>query len=429
MAVQKLQWQPTESAELRDEVLQKVRFAAERLKDADPNANPNTFLGSGAAGLCLLFGQLDRLFPEAGWDLVGHQQLVTIQQRLQTQGAPNLSLWSGLGGILLAVKALSRDGQRYQTMIGSLLRSLVGSLREQLPDKRAGIANDLVMIDYDTIGGMAGVGRVLLAFADREEVQAALADVLHYLIELCGEKEAHGMLVPAWHIHCHNHYRDDEKESFPKGSFNLGLSHGISGPMALMSLALLQGIEVPGQREAIRRTADFVQGFQVTHDGEPLWPGRVSFDNWREGVAPTVGVRDSWCYGAPGIGRAVWLAGAALGDDSLQEAGAAAYRGIAKREDSKHSMDAPTICHGWGGLMHLVQRMQADTGQPELAVCRDDLARLVLSTFSEAHPFGFDDSKPVTDPGLLEGAAGVALTLLSLVTDEAPDWDAVLMIS
>ncbi|TCP54490.1 lanthionine synthetase-like protein [Tumebacillus sp. BK434] len=432
MAVQKLQWQPTESEELRAEILHAVRFAAERLKAADPGDNPNTFLGSGVAGPCLLFGQLDRMFPEEGWDLVGHKYLVTIQQRLQTHGAPNLSLWSGLGGTLLAVKALSRGGQRYQNMLQSLLGSLIGTLQKQMPEKRQAMANDLVMTDYDTIGGMAGVGRILLAFADRDDAQQALRDVLDYLIELCGDKEAHGLLVPTWLIHSHNHYREDEQEMFANGSLNLGLSHGITGPLALMSLALLQGIEVPGQREAMRRAADFVRRFQGLHDEEPLWPGRISFETWQTGELPPLSPRDSWCYGAPGIGRALWLAGAALEDAALTEAGIAAYRGIAKREDSKRSMNTPTICHGWGGLMHIVQRMHADTALPELLPCRDELARLVLSTFSEAHPYGFEEfeaRQPITDPGLLEGASGVILTLLSLVTEEAPDWDAVLMIS
>ncbi|WP_157729425.1 lanthionine synthetase C family protein [Tumebacillus algifaecis] len=430
MTTKKLQWQPIESEQLRNEVERTVRLTAERLKEATWEHDAS--LAGGAAGLCLLYGALDHLFPEEGWDLIGHQSLIAIQQRLQTAGVPNLSLWSGLSGTVLAVQALSRGGERYQKMQASLLHSLLEQLPAHIEEARSRIANELRITDYDAVLGLAGIGRVLLAFADREEVRAALHEVLSYLVTLSGEKEAHGTLVPAWHIHSHLHMREDEFDRYPQGSFNLGLSHGIAGPLATLSLALLQGVEIPGQREAIQRFGAWIEHYQTREGNALLWPGRVSFESWQSGhCAEKVHTPYSWCYGAPGIGRAMWLAGKALDHTDWKEAGIAAYLGVADRIDSQWDLCTPNICHGWGGLLHLVQRMYAETGLAELAPCRDELARRVLDSFSEQHPYGFNDPASTTQhkPELLEGASGVALTLLSLLAEDAPEWDMALLIS
>lgn len=437
MTTKRLQWQPIESAELREEIKKIVRTVAERIKRAP--LDDNSFLANGAAGRCLLFGQLDRLYPDEGWDLAGHQCLVAVQKQLNSTGTPGLSLWTGLGGVLMAVQALSRNGTRYQNMMTSLLKTMIEAVQEQLSDLRGRLIDDLHLSHFDTVMGMTGIGRALLVFSDRQEVRMTLEDVLYYLVELCGEKEVNGRQIPTWCISSYNQSEEWMHELYPQGNFGLGLAHGITGPLALLSLALQQGIEVQGQRAAIRRTTEHVLKWHHSDGHGPVWPKRVSLEEWLSGEIDPVFTkqhRDGWCYGTPSIGRAIWLAGMVLEEREWQKLGEDAYRGIAGRTGTQFGLISPNVCHGWGGLLQLVQRMHADTGLQELSMIRGELVHLLLDNYSEEHPYGFvdlytEDSQIVSNhsPNLLEGATGAALALLGLVTDEAPDWDAVLLIS
>ena len=60
---------------------------------------------------------------------------------------------------------------------------------------------------------------------------------------------------------------------------NFGLSHGIAGPLAVLSISKLQGVSHPGLEEAIERLIEFfLQYAQEQPDGEVYW---AIFHNWR----------------------------------------------------------------------------------------------------------------------------------------------------
>ncbi|SCW45009.1 Lanthionine synthetase C-like protein [Paenibacillus tianmuensis] len=67
-------------------------------------------LGSGFTGICLLIAQLDQLFPDEGGDFVGHSYLQEIRLAIEKNGFHRLSLYSGIAGVLIGVRALSRKG-------------------------------------------------------------------------------------------------------------------------------------------------------------------------------------------------------------------------------------------------------------------------------------------------------------------------------
>ena len=48
------------------------------------------------------------------------------------------------------------------------------------------------------------------------------------------------------------------REHAPEGNLNCGVAHGAPGSLALMSLALTEGVEVRGQVDAMRRMADWL---------------------------------------------------------------------------------------------------------------------------------------------------------------------------
>jgi hypothetical protein len=124
--------------------------------------------------------------------------------------------------------------------------------------------------------------------------------------------------------------------------------------------------------------------------------------------------------------------------DAGEPAWAAAATGLAVRAaarppDQTGVVDAG-LCHGSAGLAHLFSRMYQMTAEPALA----DAARFwVVRTFELCSAMAPGRGVPLTGaarpawkgPGLLEGAAGVALALEAAGTTVEPFWDQMLLVS
>lgn len=165
---------------------------------------------------------------------------------------------------------------------------------------------------YEVVRGLTGVGRYLLARA--ESCEEPLTAVLDYLVRLSlGTVEHQGADVPRWWAL--DAPRIGSEAAFPGGHLNLGLSHGVAGPLALLALAWEQGVRVPRQREAMEATAALLRTWAVADRYGLFWPGYLSFAQWQRGPAAYDGTAKwpAWCYGAPGVSRALQLAGRALG--------------------------------------------------------------------------------------------------------------------
>ncbi|WDZ59304.1 lanthionine synthetase C family protein [Paenibacillus polymyxa] len=396
-------------------------------------------LASGFTSICLLMGELDRLYPDDGWDIIGHQYLEQIQIFVERQGIHNVSLYSGLAGILLGIYALSRNGTRYQGMLDSLASWYEEIVSHKLTLYRNEWQNGrLQMSQYDTISGLAGIGRITMLFLNRPGMNSIWEKTIELFQIMCGEKKTSGYTVPAWHISPECQFQEGEKLQYPQGNFNLGLSHGVAGPLAFLSLSALHGSNAPLLKNNIHSLAEFINHWQVEGKEGIIWPGRISFEEWLGDHLLhdcTERYRDSWCYGVPGIARSIWLAGQAVQNEEWIETGLSAYLDIEKRLYRKGGLSSATLCHGIGGLLHLVQRMYSDTGHERLGMIRDKLLQDVLNMFDSNSLFGFYDHtlledrlEEVDEAGFLNGSAGVALVLASLIGDRSPDWDVAFLI-
>ncbi|PWK15010.1 lanthionine synthetase C family protein [Tumebacillus permanentifrigoris] len=452
--MQKRAWKPLTDVELRKAVEQRVKTSVELLRDAATVKEraiqePVDFQGmilpqwsdlslaDGYPGLCLLFGELDRLEPEAGWDMAGHQMLVAVQQSVTQTGISAFNLWGGLAGVMMGIRALSRGGTRYAGMLASFNEYAAKQLPTLINEWTARMETDLRMTDYDLMGGITGIGRYLLAFKDEPNLQPALQSVLHYLISLSGDKELDGQNVPLWHITRTNQFLPSEREQYQQGNFNLGLSHGVAGPMGLLALAKLHGVEVAGQEAAIRRYAEWLCEWMLEDEAGSYWPGRIPMevllDGWGEATVPS---HESWCYGASGISRQLWFAGVALGETKWKEIAVEAALASLRRPTETRGVAAPNFCHGLAGLAHAANVMYAETGNEVFAQERDRLVAQVLDLYDEELPFGVYElhrvevgHQQLSKPGLLIGLAGTLVVLASMLAEEAPEWDAVFLMS
>ncbi|RKN46674.1 lanthionine synthetase C family protein [Streptomyces hoynatensis] len=281
---------------------------------------------------------------------------------------------------------------------------------------------------YDAIKGLAGIGRVLLAAhaaGHREQAQPGLTATLTTLTAIL--RARHGRR-PGWWLPAEDH--PPPVTVHPSGAATTGLAHGAAGPLALLAIAHTAGHTVPGQAEGIRTTATWL----TTHrDADGTWPPHISGDALDHPPTPGLpspsGRRDAWCYGTPGIGRALTLAGQALTDPALTAAGRTAVDRFAERRSATWDTEGPTLCHGTAGILQAATRGDS----PAVAA---QAAQLTTAFHDPDRPFGFphiESEARFDNPGFLTGAAGTALALADytglLPTCPAAAWDSLLLLS
>lgn len=387
-------------------------------------------LARGYAGFCVLFGVLDSANPKDGWDSVGHCYLQEIQKILGDEGAPGLGLWTGLPGVIMASRALSRNGERYNNFIKDLNSFFKSSFPSMIKFMKSQLDQGITLNELDVIQGISGIGRYVICFIDDKEMESVLYQILSYLVTLCEEHNVRGVDIPGWFI-SYDKYMGYDREEYPNGHFNFGLSHGITGVLALMSIAIIKGVEVPGQREAIHKIVQQIMKWKEYDEFGPIWPAKVSWEENLEGRLKRVHCREAWCYGNPGVARAIWLSGIALNNNEWKNDALDTYRGIAKRPMERWNIESSTFCHGLAGLLQMVQRMYSDSGDEVIGDLRNNLLQQILELWDPDQPYGYyeyENSDKQDIPGLLDGAAGVFTVLAGLIQEQDLEWDSVFLI-
>ena len=388
-----------------------------------------TTLVNGHPGIALLFAELaatdDRHRGTA------HAHLAAAVRRADQAGA---GLSAGLTGIAFAANAAGRAAGGYRRLLDQLdvqvrreCTALVDAERERIRARRAGVP----IAGYDLISGLTGIGAYLLARGHHQ-----LESVLTCLVRLTDPVTAYGLAVPGWWTPDRPFLVADD-ERYGRGHLNVGVAHGIGGPLALLSLAWTAGVRVARQRDAVERIARWLLEHRRVDptDGCGWWPGDVPFDEQVGGRREQhLADRAAWCYGTPGVARALQLAGLAFDQPRWQRTAVAAMVELLARPD-RTATDAG-LCHGSAGLLWLTSRMARDCTDPDLraGLAVDALIEEVLAQYDPSAPFGFrytaQHAIVAPDrPGFLEGAAGIALVLTGHAVAASPStgWDAALL--
>lgn len=250
-------------------------------------------LGSGSPGLALAFAgaarDAARQVPRA------HAYLMAGTRAVSGTGGTASGIFKGPGALAFAVLVAHRTTGGYVSALerfDAYQRDLVRTVLPPVEDRPLSTIGH-----YEVVRGLTGVGRYLLARA--ETCEEPLTAVLGCLVRLSrGTVEHQGAQVPRWWAL--DAPRIGSEEAFPGGHLNLGLSHGVAGPLALMALAWEQGVRVPGQREAMEATAGLLRTWAVTDRHGVFWPGYLSFAEWQRGPDAYTGAA-KWRPGATGL--------------------------------------------------------------------------------------------------------------------------------
>ncbi|WP_329260799.1 lanthionine synthetase C family protein [Actinoallomurus sp. NBC_01490] len=255
--------------------------------------------------------------------------------------------------------------------------------------------------EFDLIRGLTGLGVTLrrIGYLD------LLRDVLAYLVRLT---EPIGGL-PGWWCTTGPNYQQPPPVG---GHSNHGIAHGVTGPLALLALAMRDGVTVDGHTEAITRICQWLDTWEQRADSGAWWPQIITLDDIRRGEpSQRSPLRPSWCYGTPGIARAQQLAARALGDTTRQHNAETAFTGCVNDPAQTARLIDRSLCHGTAGVLAVGHRITADA-----------LTSIPLTSLRHLHQHA---TTAADEPaGFLDGSAGAALA----VAGTTILWDACLLL-
>ena len=390
------------------------------LMPAYPRERGGLQLSWGPLSGALLAAQLAKSTASTEWQALGHQLLSSSSEGLDD--SEPIGLHSGLGALAFAAMRLRRPGSNdYQ----GLLRSTLVYMEEDVAAASQRNTGGQGFAAYDLISGLAGVTLLALE-ADAVGYGASLVSAASdRLVLTCNamSTDRDGSLL---FLAPHNLATASERKVYPLGYVNLGLAHGIPGPLLALAIAAGSVANEDVQNTAERLARQLLTSARGVGAGM-RWPNAVSTNNPH---GPDD--RSSWCYGTPGAARALFLAGRALGRPCISSLAEDAALGLAVRvlRGERH-LDS-SLCHGVAGVMQVLGRFFNDTGREEFRDATVNLAAELLARFASQEETGFTDyidGSKFSSPGFLDGSIGIALALKALIDDEEPTWDAALGLS
>ncbi|GAB3943614.1 lanthionine synthetase C family protein [Kribbella albertanoniae] len=372
-------------------------------------------LAKDAAGIALL--HIERAHQ-------GHGDWATAHTWLKAATAADISaaddagLYFGAPAVAFALHTASGTG-RYSKALAGLDTYVTALTHRRLDRAEARMTRAEVpsLGEFDLIYGLTGIGAYLLRRAPGGD---ALQRTLSYLVRLTEPIDVDGTMLPGWWTFHDPSFK--ESAAFPGGHGNLGLAHGIAGPLALLSLALRAGIVVNGQVDAIERICAWLDTWRQ-HDREgSWWPQWVSRDEHQTQRTTQEGpLRPSWCYGTPGLARAQQLAAIATDDPARKQMAEQALIACLADQTQVDRIIDTSLCHGWAGLLQTAWRTAIDSGNPAFDTLLQHLAAQLIARGLPGHGDG---------QGFLEGDAGLALALHTASgRPTASGWDSCLLIN
>jgi lantibiotic modifying enzyme len=416
-------WQPCADGALAERSLEAVQAIADELRQApgwlpddlsaETTAVLRASLAAGRAGQALLYAYLS--FTGHGEDHAD-RALELLDEATDAVAATPMtdSLYSGFPGIAWVTDHL-RDRLFTDEEEG----------REVDEALLAGLSRSLWRGEYDLINGLTGIGVYALEGLPRPTAAACLERVVKHLAERA-EEASDGV---AWFSPPET-LPDYQSAAYPAGLYNLGVSHGAAGVVALLGAACRAGLAAAGP--LLERAVPWLLARRQGPEADFCFP---HFHAPGSASQPS---RLAWCYGDAGIAAALWIAARAAGEPSWEQAARDIAAAAAARPLESTRVQDAGLCHGAAGLAHIFGRLAWEMGDERLAAA----ARLWLErTLAYRTPGqgagGFRSwAAGLTGPqewrddrGFLEGAAGVGLALLAATSTVEPEWDRVLLVS
>lgn len=370
-------------------------------------------LAKGAAGQALL--AIERAITgEQSWQ--DAHALITAAASSPVLASTQAGLFYGAPAISFIVHAAQADGtSRYQAASERIDAHVLKLADRRLlaADARVASGRPASFAEYDLFYGLTGIGALLFLHTRCSPV---LGRILDYLVRLSRPRRDG---LPGWWV-AHD---PDPALPTPGGHANLGMAHGAAGFLSLMAMTARAGVTVDGQHDAMTAICGWLDRWRQDTPAGSWWPQWITRQALANGLPESPGPpRPSWCYGTPGISRAVQQAAIALGDTTRQEQAEQALASCLADPAQIGLLSGPGLCHGTAGAYQTAWRAARDARTPSITRQLPALAQQLRQHASAGnHP-----------AGLLDGITGLSLAQRTAATPARPPasgWDACLLIT
>jgi lantibiotic modifying enzyme len=320
----------------------------------------------------------------------------------------------GLAGLGWTITHLTRQGF-FEADLADILGELTEPLRQSMMEymKRG---------EYDYLHGALGIALYFLERSDLPETPGILLALVEELARQA-QTDAQGGLKWESEIDIKTKQR----------GFNLSLSHGQASIIDILGRMVAAGYGGEQARPLLDGAVTYLLYHELPENtrGTTIFPSRIIPGE------PLAGSRLGWCYGDLGAGQVLLRTGLRLGVKSWQEKGLAVLRhSMARRDPREAAINDAGLCHGSAGIAHIYNRLWQETGDAAFAETAQFWYNftLQLATFSDGLA-GYKAWRTpeyggwVNEAGLLEGVAGIGLTLISALYPLEPAWDRCLLLS
>jgi hypothetical protein len=319
--------------------------------------------------------------------------------------------------------------------VGWVLRHLEERIFETDEDPGAEVESTLLeglarygeLWPAELIGGLAGFGLYLLERLPRESARQGAGQVVAQLAANAREEDG----AVAWFTSPHG-VPLLQREMFPVGYYNLGVSHGIPGVLGFLAAAHRLGVAAGEARRLATGAVRWLLDHRLPEGTGSIFPGYAGL-----GIEPAP-TRHAWCYGDPGVAATLLLAARSFGREDWEREALACARLAAGRREEVTGVDDAGLCHGTAGLAQVFHRLFRATGDETL---REAALFWLGRTLEMRQPglgpggFGVADFDAAGQriwtpaPGFLTGSAGIGLALLAAITPVEPEWDRLMLLS
>ncbi|HEY6349363.1 MAG TPA: lanthionine synthetase C family protein [Candidatus Angelobacter sp.] len=410
-------WNPLLDSDLARTALASVGEIAADLKshleDWQHSSEQSPYLGEGAAGIAVFFTYLNA----AGLSLDRNPALeyLNLSKNALTGQVMEPSLFAGFTGITWAAQHISGffvspddPGEDIDLALETYL--------SRSPWKQ----------DYDLINGLAGLGVYCL----ERSCSPPAARCLELIVKRLGELAQSSWEDLCWFTAA-SLLSPPQREMYPGGYYNLGLAHGVPGIMALLGRIHATGIARQEAGRLLEGAVHWLLRQQLPEDANSsfaafLVPGGLPED-----------CRLAWCYGDAGIAAAILLAARYTGMKTWESAALKIARRAATRNPQSCGVMDACFCHGSSGLAHIFNRIHHATHDEVFAeAARFWVQRTLEFRTPGTGAAGYSILSPSETGkmefqkkfGLIDGIAGIGLSLLAAISNVEPLWDRVFMV-
>lgn len=333
------------------------------------------------------------------------------------------SLFDGLTDFAFSILELNQNFGKYTRLNASLAHTIsaLAHFRAKLMVERIN-THSLTIFDYDCISGLSGVVPYLLHYKSKECMDAVI-DIVNALCIFSELSPNGSQLIPNFCVLPDQLFQEHEKKSYPGGMINLGLSHGITGPLSALTIAAKHNLNISGLEDGISRLSNLlINNYVYDQNQLPYWASGIPLNDYLNHLhgAPFNNKRLSWCYGSLSILKVLQQASCVLSNNELYVWAHQKMANFSKVPLDTYNFISPTICHGFAGALLIYQAAYNNHHSEDYLTASHMLEDKLYHMYAPRSKYGFinidnvyGEIKTEQDTSFLSGTSGILLALLA----------------